>query len=70
MFVPTPNRKDKAKHKQELEVLGRKLRLMWHFRNNERIFDCDTKFRPKSTFDPRNKDVIIDTYLSSLEEKF
>ena len=68
-FVPTPNRIDKAKLKQELEVFGRKLRLMWHFRNDERIFDCDTKFRPKSTFNPKNKDVIIETYLSSLEEK-
>ena len=68
-FVPTPNRIDKAKLKQELEVFGRKLRLMWYFRNDERIFDCDTKFRPKSTFNPKNKDVIIETYLSSLEEK-
>ena len=68
-FLPTPNRIDKAKLKQELEVFGRKLRLMWHFRNDERIFDCDTKFRPKSTFNPKNKDVIIETYLSSLEEK-
>ena len=68
-FVPTPNRIDKAKLKQELEVFGRKLRLMWHFRNDERIFDCNTKFRPKSTFNPKNKDVIIETYLSSLEEK-
>ena len=68
-FVPTPNRIDKAKLKQELEVFGRKLRLMWHFRNDERIFDCNKKFRPKSTFNPKNKDVIIETYLSSLEEK-
>ena len=68
-FVPTPNRIDKAKLKQELEVFGRKLRLMWHFRNDERIFDCNTKFRPKFTFNPKNKDVIIETYLSSLEEK-
>ena len=43
---------------------------MWHFRNDERIFDCNTKFRLKSTFNPKNKDVIIETYLSSLEEKF
>ena len=42
---------------------------MWHFRNNERIFNCSIKFRPKSTFNPKNKDVIIETYLSSLEEK-
>ena len=29
-FVPTPNRVDKAKFKQELEVFRRKLKLMWH----------------------------------------
>ena len=68
-FVPTPNRIDKAKLKQELGVFGRKLILMWHFRSDERIFDCNTKFRPKSTFNPKNKDVITETYLSSLEEK-
>ena len=42
---------------------------MWHFRKDERIFDCNTKFRPKFTFNPKNNDVIIETYLSSLEEK-
>ena len=42
---------------------------MWHFRNDERLFDCNNKFRPKSTFNPKYKDVIIETYLSSLEEK-
>ena len=42
---------------------------MWGFRNNERIFDCNTKFRPNSTFNPKSKDVIIETYLSSLKEK-
>ena len=31
MFVSTPIRIDKAKLNQELEVLGRKFRLMWHF---------------------------------------
>ena len=67
--MPTPNRVVKAKLKQELEVFGRKLRLMWHFRNDERIFDCNTKFRPKSTFNPKNKDVIMEKYLSCLEEK-
>ena len=67
--MPTPNRIDKTKLKQELEVFGRKLRLMWHFQNDERIFDCNKKFRSKSTFNPKNKDVFIETYLSSLEEK-
>ena len=41
---------------------------MWHFRNDERIFDCNTKFRPKSTLNPKNQDVITETYISSLED--
>ena len=41
---------------------------MWHFRNDERTFTAE-KFRPKSSFNPRNKDTIIETYLSSLEER-
>ena len=65
-FVPTANKIDRAKLKTELEVYGRKLRLMWHFRNDERSFIAD---RPKSSFNPRNKDVIIETYLSCLEER-
>ena len=65
----TPYRIDKAKLKQALEVFGRKLRLMWHFRNDERTFDCNKIFRPKFAFNSKNKDVIIETYLSSLEKK-
>ena len=41
---------------------------MWHFRNNEKPFPYE-KFRPKSTFHPRNKDSVIETYLSCLEER-
>ena len=67
-FVPTANKIDRAKLKTELEEYGRKLRLMWHFRNDERSFAAD-RFRPKSSFNPRNKDVIIETYLSCLEER-
>ena len=64
-FVPTANKIGRAKLKTEL---GRKLRLMWHFRNDGRSFAAD-RFRPKSSFNPRNKDVIIETYLSCLEER-
>ena len=42
---------------------------MWHFRNDEKPFPY-WKFRPKLTFNPRNKDTVIETYLSSLEERF
>ena len=67
-FVPTANKIDRARLKTELEEYGRKLRLMRHFRNDEKPFPYE-KFRPKSTFNPRNKDTVIETYLSSLEER-
>ena len=67
-FVPTSNHINKAKLKMELEAYGRMLRLKWHFRNDEKAFD-QNKFKPKSTFNPRNKDAAIEIYLSSLEEK-
>ena len=41
---------------------------MWHFRNNEKPFPYE-KFRPKSTFNLRNKDTVIETYLGSLEAR-
>ena len=67
-FVHTANKIDRAKLKRELEEYGRKLRLMWHFTNDERSFAVD-RFRSKSSFNPRNKDVIIETYLSCLKER-
>ena len=67
-FVPTANIIDRVKLKTELEEYGRKLRLMWHFRNDESSFVAD-RFTRKSSFNPRNKDVIKETYLSCLEER-
>ena len=67
-LVPTANKIDRAKLKTELEEYGRKPQLIWHFRNDEKPFSYE-KFRPKSTFNPRNKDTVIETYLSSLEER-
>ena len=49
--------------------MGKKIRLMWHFRNDERTVDYSKMFRPKSIFNLKNKDIIIETYLSSLEER-
>ena len=40
-FVPTPKHINKAKIKEEIEVYGRKLRLMLHFRNDHREFDVN-----------------------------
>ena len=52
----------------DLEAYGRMLRLKWYFRNDEKEFDRK-RFKPKSTFDPRNKDAAVEIYLSSLEVK-
>ena len=67
-FVPTCNNIDKAKLKMELEAFGRKLRLKWHFRNENKDIHRDM-FKPKSKFNPREKDAAIELYLSSLDEK-
>ena len=67
-FVPTASKIDQAKLKRELEQYGRKIRLMWHFRNDERLLSQE-RFKPKSTFNPRNKDAVIETYLCCLEER-
>ena len=65
-FVPTPKHINKAKIKEEIEVYGRKLRLMRHFRNDHREFDLNP-FKKKSKFNP-NGDAAIEMYLSRLEE--
>ena len=65
--VPTASEADSVKLKTELEEYRRNLRLMWHCRNDERSFAAD-RYRSKSSFNPRNNDFIIDTYLSCLEE--
>ena len=67
-FVPTCNNIDKAKLKMELEVFGRIPRLKWYFRNENKDIHRDM-FKPKSKFNPRNKNSTIELYLSSLEEK-
>ena len=65
-FVPTPKSYDRAKLKEELEQFGRKLRLAWVFRNEERT--TFNPFKVKSAYNPRNCDAAIEVYLSSLEE--
>ena len=40
-LVPTPKNINKAQTKEEIEVHGRKYRVMWHFRNDHREFDIN-----------------------------
>ena len=66
-FIPTPSAINKAKIKENLEIFGRKLRLKWHFRNENNSTVADP-FVEKSKFNPRG-DTIIEAYLSCLEDK-
>ena len=52
----------------EFQAFGRVLYLEWNFRNENKDIHHDM-FTPKSKVNPRNKDVIIKLYLSSLNEK-
>ena len=67
-FVPTPSYINKVKLKEELESFGRRLRLMWYFRNEENN-NAYNIFRPKSKFNPKGKDPSIELYLKRLEEE-
>ena len=53
---------------EELEAYGRKLRLMWHFRNDERELSYDP-FKKKPKFDLKRKEAAIELYLNHLEEE-
>ena len=67
-FIPTPKHINKARIKEKLETYGRKLRLMWHYRNQEREIIINP-FKKKSKFNPKRKDAAIEIYLSRLEEE-
>lgn len=67
-FVPTTHGVNIASLKEELEIFGRRLRLMWHFRNEEKS-QIYNPFQPKSQFNPKGKDVAIEMYLAKLEEE-
>ena len=47
-FTPTPKHINKALIKEELETCGRKLRLMWYYRNEEREITINP-FKKKSS---------------------
>ena len=67
-FIPTPKHINKARIKEELETYGRKLRLMWYHRNEEREIIINI-FKKKSKFNPKRKYATIEIYLSRLEEE-
>ena len=67
-FVTTSKETDYSQIKINLENFGRRLRLKWHFRESESFSEYPV-FKPRSKFNPRNKDVAIEVYLSKLQEE-
>ena len=65
-FVATPKEIDFSQVKIDLENFGRRLRLKWHFREEEGFPDAPS-FRLKSKFDPRHGGEAIEVFLSRLE---
>ena len=63
-FVPTCNNIGKGKLKMKFVAFGRMLRSKWQFCNENKDIHRDM-FKPKSMFNPRNKDAAIELYLSS-----
>ena len=68
-FIPTPTSVNRAFLKEELEKFGRKLRLKWHFRNDESSGIYNKFRKTNSDFNPKGKDASIEIYLSRLEEE-
>ena len=67
-FIITRKEIDFSQIKIDLENFGRRLRLKWHFRESENFSDYPA-FKPRSKFNPRDKDAAIKLYLSKLEEE-
>ena len=71
-FSPTPTDINKAELKEDLEVFKRRIRLKWHFKDNEDIRDKDkdiNKFKIKSNWQPPKSDPLLENYLSLLEKE-
>ena len=67
-FIPMPKHINEALCEEELKTYGRKLRLMWHYRNEKQEITINP-FEKKSKFNPKRKDAAIEIFLSRLEEE-
>ena len=65
-FYPTPSIVNKAELKEDIDNFSRRMRLKWHFKdqpNNENV----NKFKPKSKFNPKYENQLLETYLKVAE---
>ena len=66
-FCHTRNTIEKSILKEDLEKFCRKLRLKWHYRDDNRVFDPNP-FKPNCKFIPPRSDAAIELYISRLEK--
>ena len=60
---------DRARLRQDIEELKRRMRLRWFFKDEEpHDFNDYNKFKPKSSWNPLNDNPLVESYLSVLEK--
>ena len=69
-FVPTPEKPDRLQIKNELEKLGRDIKLRMFYQNDlSPSFSEKPAFKVPSSWTPPIRDVQLELYLSEIEDK-
>ena len=69
-FVPTPEKSDRLQIKNELEKLGRDIKLRMFYQNDlSPSFSEKPAFKVPSSWTPPIRDVQLELYLSEIEDK-
>ena len=69
-FVPTPERLDRLQIKNDLEKLGRDIKLRMFYQNDlSPSFSAKPAFKVPSSWTPPIRDVHLELYLSEIEDK-
>ena len=65
-FCPTPTCLNKGEIKDDLENFSRRMRLKYHFKDQPTV-ENTSQFKPKSRFNPKNENQVLETYLKCVE---
>ena len=66
-FCPTPKEIDKAELRADLEEFKRRIRLKWHFKDNNKTEK--QLFRNRSNWQPPKNNLLLENYLSLVENE-
>ena len=69
-FVPTPEKLDRLQIKNDLEKLGRDIKLRIFYQNDlSQLFSENTAFKIPSSWTPPSRDIQLELYLNEIEDK-